>query len=736
MRFSSWTNRLKLPPQAWHGATFGVIILTFILWLFSTTDLVNNDVTLGDASLYLLLGIIATAIIGIILVAICTSLVALPMAYKWALACFVFVIYYFFIPTQTLMGMSLIALWGLIAFSLTGGALWLLLSGISRNYTTWFSFLVGFCGIGLLTYWLFIDTSSFVPPTSISENKSTVIPIDLPNPALPGTFAINRLNYGKGIHPHRHHGPQASIETETVDGSSFIRGWDGIEGWLRTRYWGFDATQLPLNGHACYPLGEGPYPLVLIVHGNHEMSAPSDNGYEYLTSLWASRGFIAVSVDENFLNGSWIDFYYGLAESPARGWLLLEHLSLWRKWNQTEGHQFYKKVDMEKIALIGHSRGGEAIATAASLNQLSHHPDDGNILFDYHFNILGLGAIAPVEGQYLPGGQKIELNNIDYFVIQGSHDSDLRTFLGEAQYHRIQFTDKAYHFKSALYVVGANHGQFNTIWGKHDNAFPVIALFDTGQLLPGEQQRQIAQVYLTAFLEVCLHDNKGYLPLFHNYRNGQQWLPKTTYFNEFADSTYQYIAEDKNDIDISTTSLVGTHVEGKNLTIWRLSVITLKDGTQIDPAIFLGWDSTQPAPSYTITLPENVIKTSKSSILSLSIADSSDYQEASEQPIDFTIELIDRHGEKSSLPLSSYTYLVPSLYTNVMKASFLDPLSQTDHIFQTFEYPLSEFMKQNPQFDPDNIQSMSLIFNISSEGLIILDDVAIREDSIVLRKLK
>jgi hypothetical protein len=76
---------------------------------------------------------------------------------------------------------------------------------------------------------------------------------------------------------------------------------------LRSRYWGFDVTNLPLNGRVWYPDGDGPFPLALIVHGNHFMMDYSDPGYDYLGQLLASRGIILVSVDQNFLNGSWTD---------------------------------------------------------------------------------------------------------------------------------------------------------------------------------------------------------------------------------------------------------------------------------------------------------------------------------------------------------------------------------------------------------------------------------------------
>ncbi len=66
---------------------------------------------------------------------------------------------------------------------------------------------------------------------------------------------------------------------------------------------------LPLNARVWYPGGKGPFPLVLIVHGNHADRDFSDPGYEYLGRLMASRGFIFASVDENFLNGAWYDFF-------------------------------------------------------------------------------------------------------------------------------------------------------------------------------------------------------------------------------------------------------------------------------------------------------------------------------------------------------------------------------------------------------------------------------------------
>ena len=87
-------------------------------------------------------------------------------------------------------------------------------------------------------------------------------------------------------------------------------------------------------------------------------------------------------------------------ENDARGWLLLEHLAQWRDWNEESSHRFQGVVDMDRVALIGHSRGGEAVGIAAAFNALDRYPDDATLDFDFDFNLRGVIAIAPVYGQY------------------------------------------------------------------------------------------------------------------------------------------------------------------------------------------------------------------------------------------------------------------------------------------------------------------------------------------------
>lgn len=729
---------LAPPSLAWRSAAWGLIFVALAIWSGSVFYVLPSTKHPLAVFADFIIGLIIAAGFSLLCVFILAILAKIPKFYLWALGCFIFAIYNVFYDIQTWTGMVFIYFIVILFTSLLAGALGYIKNavraGTYSTIATFFCLLVGVVGILFISYWLVGSGTDYIETKT--PEISSIHQIALPDPALPGPFSVAKLTYGSGLDYRKEYGQNTTLISKSVDGSMFVDGWDGVSGWLRTWYWGFNAENLPLNGIVWFPEGKGPFPLVLIVHGNHEMEVASETGYEYLGSHFASQGFIAVSIDENFLNSSWLD-WGDLRDAEVRGWLLLEHLQQWRTWNKTEGNPFYGKVDMENISLIGHSRGGEAIAIAAALNPLQYYPDDASILFDYHFHIKSLAAIAPVDGNVKFGGVRIGLENVDYFVMHGSLDGDVRSFEGFAQYQSVNFKGPAYHFKAALYVVGANHGQFNTIWGKHDITFPGSLLLNVGQLMPVDEQQKIAKVYLSAFINTTLKGKKGYIPLFRNYLYGGQWLPPTLYFNEFEDSTYQYVLGQKDDIDITKISLTDGSQKGENLKVWRSGVVLLKQGVPLDMATYIGWNSDDKGspPSYSIYVPEKAhLKLSNKSVLVLSLADASKEDDPSSCkskdslcntiPIDFSVVLIDKNGQAASLPISSYSLLHPQIESDIMKASILDKWKNTEVVFETIELPLKDFFAQNPKLDIEQIKTIRFAFDKNPQGLIVLDKVA------------
>ncbi len=616
-----------------------------------------------------------------------------------------------------------------------------------------------------------------VPVNAAFQNIDDIQNIKASSPANKGIYEVKTLTYGSSKDKHRpEFGENTILKTDSVNGVAFLDNWKGFSGWYREKFWGFDAKSLPINGYTWYPEGEGPFPLVLTVHGNHMMQDFSDIGYDYLGELLASRGIIFVSVDENFLNSSFTDITGGLdEENDARGWMLLEHLRVWHQWNTDKNNLFYKKIDTTKLSLIGHSRGGEAVAHAALLNKMPYYYDDATIPLDYNYNIQSIIAIAPVDGQYEPGDARTSLKDINYLTIHGSQDSDVTSFLGSKQYERITFSDSTHYFKSGLYIQGANHGQFNTSWGDNDTGI-FTKLLNNKSLLSGEDQRKIAQVYISAFLETTLKDNKTYLPLFTDARKGKNWLPETIYLNQYEDTSFVPLASFDEDFDVSTATVDSITIASEKVSIWREQEIKLKWGEKGSRAAYIGWhyddlEEADPIPdsikaTYSMRIPNTLKTIDSTSVFTFSMAESTedsnpkssgkwinsenkeedtgndanqaeietpeDENSNSEKegeddkpkdPIDFSIKMYDSNGEILTFSLSHFSALQRELKVRIFKSQFIQNKDQSENVFQTFSYPLKDIIKLNSSFDISTIQKIDFVFDKTHKGVIIIDDI-------------
>ena len=593
--------------------------------------------------------------------------------------------------------------------------------------------------------------------------------ITAPNPGEKGAFAVKTMYYGSGTDKRRaEFRDSVTIKTKTVDASPFVTV-DPPQVKAREKDWGFGVNKSPINGRVWYPDGNGPFPLVLIVHGNHNPLDYSDPGYGYLGELLASRGFILVSVDENFING-------GLrGESDGRAWLLLKHLEVWKHWNDSAAGPFSHKVDMNNIGLMGHSRGGEAVGIAAAFNRLSHYPDDANVKFNFNFNIKSVFAIAPVDGQYRPAGVPNPLENVNYMVIHGSHDGDVSSFNGLRAFQRIKFTDGKPWFKAAWYVYRANHGQWNSVWGNKDNGPRSARSLDLRGLISEEDQRQFSKVTIGAFMEATLHGKSEYLPMFRDHRVAGAWLPKTMYITRFQESGFKSIATFDEDVDVTTGSVPGVTISADSLATWKENALNLRSGTGDvlnTNAVTLGWnnhirgdDTTKfgkPA-SYTITLSDSIVtalNVGRESSIYLSLAptdakpgarapardttkkaDSTKKDEKkppAKKPdgkpqkdttqVDLSIEVVDASGHAARLPLTRYGKPRRPLEIHLLRRADEERQrfpTQFELVLQTYVLPLADFVQAAPGFDPTHLRSVRLVFDRLAAGTVVVDDIGV-----------
>lgn len=593
--------------------------------------------------------------------------------------------------------------------------------------------------------------------------------ITAPNPGEKGGYAVHTMYYGSGTDKRRkEYRDSVTIKTKTVDVSPFVSA-DPDAAKDREKDWGFGFSKAPINGRVWYPEGPGPFPLILIVHGNHDPLDYSDPGYGYLGELLASRGFILASVDENFING-------GLrGESDGRAWMLLKHIENWKRWNDSSAGPFSHKVDMNNIGIMGHSRGGEAVVIAAAFNKLSHYPDDANVKFNFNYNIKSVFAIAPVDGQYKPAGQWTPVENVNYMVIHGSHDGDVSSFNGLRAFQRIKYTDGKPYFKAAWYVYRANHGQWNTVWGNKDNGPRSGRSLDLRGLISPEEQRQFSKVTISAFMEATLHGNAAYLPMFRDHRVAGAWLPKTMYITRFEESGFHPLATYEEDVDV-TTGEPGVTISADSLATWKEAPVNLRSGAS-DPintqAATLGWnrhirgdDTTKlgKPSSYTLTISDSLrsaLSVGKTSAVYLSLAptdakpgprapardttkkaDSTAKKDAKPAPkppapkkaekdttpVDLTVEMVDAAGHVARLPLSKFGVPRRPLEIHILRRADQEQQrfpTQYEMVLQTYVLPLAEFAQQSPDFDPSTLKSVRLVFDRIVAGTVVVDDFGI-----------
>src|SRR5436190_2641767 len=348
----------------------------------------------------------------------------------------------------------------------------------------------------------------------------------LKNPGLPGETQFDTviyvsppLAYPVSLNQYViYNTPAADYATPRINVSAFAN--------LGFAPWPFANTNVPLNGHICIPRGRGPFPLAVFAHGNHTPLQNSTPGYLYLCELLASHGIIAATIDVNFLNGG------GAGENDARAIVHLEHLKQFRNWNNTATHPLHGKVDLNRILIIGHSRGGEGVGHASFFNRLDAigavvlNGAGPFFLGPYRFGLSAVAAIAPTDRQFIPISGPTVVPD-PYYVIHGSKDSDVFDFQGYHTYERAHAVDLANptvsrgEFKAMLWVHKANHNQFNSVWASETGP---------GVAMPRPSQEQIAKVHLGALAQAVLLDRAEYFDVLRDHRAAVTWDPPGTDF--------------------------------------------------------------------------------------------------------------------------------------------------------------------------------------------------------------
>jgi dienelactone hydrolase len=284
---------------------------------------------------------------------------------------------------------------------------------------------------------------------------------------------------------------------------------------------------IEMVGHVVEPAAgaaTGPRPLVLFLHGRHSVcydpddadadggwpcrppfeDIPSQLGYDYIQRVLASQGYATVSVRVNGINGQ--DWRLADGGADARAEIVERHLDHWTAI--AADHQ----VDLGRVVLVGHSRGGEGVDRASI-----------QIPLTAPYRIVGQVLIAPTDF----GAQTAAY--VPTVTLLPSCDGDVSDLQGQ------KFTDTARDLvagdtslKSSVLVMGANHNYFNTEWTPGLAQAP--AWDDWGgepraacgkrnpdRLSPQEQQA-VGTAYVAGAVHLFADDEQDLLPLFDGSR--------------------------------------------------------------------------------------------------------------------------------------------------------------------------------------------------------------------------
>ncbi len=257
-------------------------------------------------------------------------------------------------------------------------------------------------------------------------------------------------------------------------------------------------------------LTPGAHPLVVLLHGNHGncrasrdfvddectttddhdchesgyVTTPNAEGLSYLGDTLAANGFVAVSISANALNCR-----TDAIEERAR--LIIAHLAKWSEWH-SGGAPFDASiaaaVDLERIGLAGHSRGGEAVALAPSFLRGAPLPGVA---------VRSVFAIAPTDSH------EPEVGDAHYGVLLPTCDGDVYTLEGMHAYDRAIAAHDGFARVQVLFA-GANHNFFNEQWLVDDDEESQVC--PSLPPLPEATQRNTLEGIIASFFDATLRD--------------------------------------------------------------------------------------------------------------------------------------------------------------------------------------------------------------------------------------
>lgn len=540
--------------------------------------------------------------------------------------------------------------------------------------------------------------SSYLSLIEHPKDKTALLSFD-----SPGEYTVSVLDYGPG----------ELLVPDAVSLKSYASRGDSLTELYVDAYMEYELDEVPIRGRVWYPSEGENYPVLFIAHGNHEITTESYLGYGYLGEYLASHGYVVVSVDQNACNML-------SNENDARAILLLEHIEVLMNYNECKDNILYRKIDEENIAVAGHSRGGEMVATAYLFNGYDRYPENGVIRFDYDFSIKSLIAIAPTVNQYKPADHSVEIENVNYLLLHGAADRDVTNFMGMSQYENVAFTEQGEYIKSALYIAGANHGQFNSLWGEYDCGGAGAAFLNTESLLSEQEQQKIASLFVKVFLDVTLKGDMSCYSLLTDWEDYAAHLPETVYVQCHEESDFVPLADFEEDSEVETATMEGVKLHASGVNWWTEDLMDFAGRSAFDThALRLRWSDKA---SFTLQTPALDL-TSHALTFDICDLDSAAVCDGDFDLVDATVYIKDSDGNAAVAQLRDFATIYPVLVVKTDKLDYIFNTPTVKEAFATVSIPADEFEVVDERIDLSDIKKIEFWFH--DGGQIAMDNIGI-----------
>ncbi|MBE2224666.1 MAG: hypothetical protein IAF02_24210 [Anaerolineae bacterium] len=512
----------------------------------------------------------------------------------------------------------------------------------------------------------------------------------------------------------------------------------------------FHNMPVRLNGVIAAPTGgDGPYPVVLIIHGTHhgcpeeeggvdrwpcdpEVEQPNYQGFAYLVEALAAEGYVAIAPNFNAEN----TFGFGEGTPGERlSQLLALHMGALAEaaagGPNDFGVELDGRADMSRLAFFGHSRGGEAASWLTNSQGLA--APDAAETFGYG-PVSGLLLLAPAPIFTLPAGSRVP-----QVVILPACDGDVMDQEGQLFYEGARLDPSQEQWALSVWLEQANHNAFNEILGPDMVGFSDRP--DCAPLLdPSDQRQFLTDIGLTFLTTIFSDDPQAVAEAKARLGIDSTALTQDSLFGQPARVMTLAEAAKRQPLlvpasaDELTTNLVGGAVEADGLTTLFCQegyyTPSMKPGSEPckrvnlvipgNPAMMVvSWEESGAA--LRLTLPEGAGDLSDFTTISLRTAvDPTSSLNSPDTYQAFTVQLTDKSGTTATVQTRSDEPALLYPLGDIEEDSFFEGGFFTGRVpMTTVRLLVSDFAG----VDLTQISEVALVFDQTPSGSLFMGDM-------------